>query len=308
MKRLEIILKWVVPIVIIGLLYSKVKADLPTVSNILNNIRFTFTTFSLFLFLIILMMVNWLLEAIKWKWLIHEIEEISTLQSVKAILNGLAYGLFTPFRVGDIFTRIFHMKSEVRRNALGSVFVCRSAQLVSTVIMGVIGAGWLYSDRSAGCSWVLLVILPIAIWIHYNVKLLTPIISKFNILSPYLSYVNVMSDYSTSDYTNALIISMLRYIVIIVQYGLMFAFFGIEISATLLFIGVSLTLLLKSILPIVSIVGDFGVREIVAIYVFATFEYSANQILLVTISIWLLNIVLPSIIGAFLSKNFNISS
>ena len=46
--------------------------------------------------LIALMIVNWTLEAYKWKILIQHIEKISLLKSLKAIFSGITIAIFTP--------------------------------------------------------------------------------------------------------------------------------------------------------------------------------------------------------------------
>ena len=114
-----------------------------------------------------------------------------------------------------------------------------------------------------------------------------------------------MFEYTRYDYLVALVVSVSRYSVFIIQYYLMFKLYGIEISVVDLFMGISLVFLIKSILPI-SILGDFGVRELAAVSIFGAMGYSKPIILVITISIWLLNIVIPSLIGSFLSKRIKL--
>ena len=306
LKRVEIVIKWLVPIIVLSVLYIQIKSDSKTISSIINKIDFSFRHMTLLVFATLLMFGNWFLESLKWKILIKNIVSISFKEAVFAILNGLAFGLFTPFRVGDIVTRIGHLSVDNRSNALGSIFVVRSSQLIATIIAGLVGI-YFYSIEiyNRHFEWILILVILCAL-VFYNVKKTVPIVSKIPFVNKYLQYIHIMNEYNIYDYTITLIISLIRYTVIIVQYFLIFQLFDIQISFFTVFIGISITLLVKSILPIVSIVGDFGVRELVAVYVYSKLGFAPTEIILVTISIWILNVVTPSVIGSFLTKKLNV--
>ncbi len=47
------------------------------------------------------MLINWGVEALKWKLVVQKAAEVSFIQAYKAVLVGNTYGIFTPNRVGD---------------------------------------------------------------------------------------------------------------------------------------------------------------------------------------------------------------
>ena len=59
---------------------------------------------------------------------------------------------------------------------------------------------------------------------------------------------------------------------------------------------------LKSIIP--TLLGGFGVRETVTLLVFTPFVDGMETVLLPSLILWLLNIVIPSIVGFFPILNF----
>lgn len=305
-KYLEIFIKKVTPIIILGVIYIQIKSELPTLSNDLQKIDITYNSVWFLCFNLLLMFVNWFLEALKWKILIAEVKHISMVRALKAILNGLAFGLFTPFRVGDAITRIAHIDDKNKSIALGSVFIARSSQLISTLIFGVI-ALFLFDYLQVINTFFLILIIFISIIIYFKMSVLLVLLQKIKWIDSYIKYIKIIETYTTNDLIIALSLSFIRYGVIIFQYYLMFLIFNIDISFFNVIIGVAITLLVKSILPILSVAGDFGVREVVAIYIFSFFDIAAVQILMVTVSIWLINVVFPSLVGAFLTKNFKLT-
>ena len=49
--------------------------------------------------IILMMFLNWFLEALKWRFLISKIEQISIKRSIRAIFSGITVSAFTPNRV-----------------------------------------------------------------------------------------------------------------------------------------------------------------------------------------------------------------
>ncbi|HMW13871.1 MAG TPA: lysylphosphatidylglycerol synthase domain-containing protein, partial [Chitinophagales bacterium] len=50
---------------------------------------------------VLLMILNWTIESIKWKLLIDKLHPISWLDAIEGILFGVTFSLFTPSRVGE---------------------------------------------------------------------------------------------------------------------------------------------------------------------------------------------------------------
>ena len=58
---------------------------------------------------ILLMLVNWSVEAVKWKISIREIQRVSFIKAFKAVLSGVSFSVSMPNRVGEYLGRVMYM-------------------------------------------------------------------------------------------------------------------------------------------------------------------------------------------------------
>jgi uncharacterized membrane protein YbhN (UPF0104 family) len=87
-------------------------------------------------FVVLLMVVNWMLEALKWQKLISKIEKVSLLQSVVAVLTGVTISSFTPNRVGEYFGRAFILKKASHIEGILITILGSMSQLLITILTG----------------------------------------------------------------------------------------------------------------------------------------------------------------------------
>jgi len=95
-----------------------------------------FRNFKFILFALILMPVNWLIESIKWQFLIRKVENVKLGSSIKAVFAGTAISIFTPNRIGDYLGRIFILKKGDRIDGTIATIVGNLSQLLMTILMG----------------------------------------------------------------------------------------------------------------------------------------------------------------------------
>ena len=91
------------------------------------------------LFVVLMMLFNWFLEALKWRFLISKIEKVSIKRSVSAIFSGITVSAFTPNRVGEYGGRVFCLEKADRVQGVLITVIGSMAQLVTTIIFGSIG-------------------------------------------------------------------------------------------------------------------------------------------------------------------------
>jgi uncharacterized membrane protein YbhN (UPF0104 family) len=60
-----------------------------------------------FILVIVLMFVNWSLEALKWKISVQSVQPVSFFRSLKAIFSGVSFSVTTPNRTGEYLGRVF---------------------------------------------------------------------------------------------------------------------------------------------------------------------------------------------------------
>ena len=109
------------------------------------------------LFLVfLLMIVNWGIEAVKWRYLIRKVEKTSFLKSFKAVLSGVTISIYTPNRVGEFAGRIFVLEKANRIEASLITVIGSLSQLLITVFLGSISFMYVYFNSK-------LVISPICV-------------------------------------------------------------------------------------------------------------------------------------------------
>jgi len=86
---------------------------------------------------LILLPVNLLLEALKWKLFVSKIQKIDILTSLKSILSGIYTGFFTPNRVGELVGRVAFIDAEKRKSGVTLSIVNSLTQNLATIVCGL---------------------------------------------------------------------------------------------------------------------------------------------------------------------------
>jgi hypothetical protein len=258
----------------------------------LSNVQF-FQSNYLFVALLLLPL-NWSLEAIKWQNLILKIEKISFKSSLIAILTGLSLSFFTPFNIGTYLGRVWQLQSKKRYEVFGSLLLSSFLQSIFTFGFGAIAVliylpnqYWqLNSKYTFTLLFVGILILFLAIYF----------IKKH---PKYYRFVSILEKYTVKEITYLLAISGLRYLVFCTQFVLVLLAWKVNLKLSVLFTSVSMSFALKSSLPTLNFLSDLGIRESAAVYTFGFYTAELESVLMASLSLWLINIVLPSLVGSF---------
>lgn len=108
----------------------------------------------------------------------------------------------------------------------------------------------------------------------------------------------VFQSYTSIELIKILGFSVLRYIVFSVQFVIMLQMMHIDLGFLFLFGLVTVIYLVLTIIPTLAILTELPVRGSVAIYIIGQYSQEHLGILCASFSIWLLNLVLPAIIGS----------
>ncbi|HAL65701.1 MAG: hypothetical protein XD81_1245 [Bacteroidetes bacterium 38_7] len=268
---------------------------------------------------LLLMLVNWSIEAIKWKYLISKIEEISFLLALKAIFTGVTVSIFTPNRVGEFFGRVFLLKNKQPVRGILITILGSFSQIVIYMICGITSGIIMYyrfllpQNPSLGkLQWIIIplacISLVITILIFLNISFLGNILQ--NLLPKQWHRIKrwfaVLSYYSRRELAKVLILSLLRYCVFSFQYIILLRMFNIPLSIGNLFMAVMVIFALLVVTPSVAL-SELGVRSTVAVFVIGMMlptglrnDPMVNLGIISAASIlWLVNVALPAIIGSF---------
>ena len=258
---------------------------------------------------IVLMFVNWSVEAFKWKISIRQVQQVSFVKAFKAVLSGVSFSVSTPNRVGEYLGRIMYMEEGNRLKTISITIVGSISQLIITLLMGGIGLVILRSTIEEGhlisSIWIkvilygVLLALAVLTLFYFKLSWLTKWVDRLPGSSRFAYLVRALEDFNATLLLTLLSLSLLRFIVFIIQYYLLFRLFNVEVTGWQTFWSVSVSFLILAAIPSFAIVElvqrGFVTKTIVGLY-----STNIAGIGLATAGIWLINLIVPAIIGSLL--------
>ncbi len=313
-KNFVLLLKLILIIVLGVILYQQIfgREDL-TIQKLGTTFlqHLSWQKVPLLLLVLLLMPLNWLFETQKWLALMRKIEPINFYQALKVVLVGLSFSLFTPNRVGEYGGRVMMVSKGNRLHAVWATMVGISSQWIVLVVGGwwaLMGAFYLdFMPINATLLSGLILIGGLAsiflLSIYFNLKKVVQYTARFKWTKKWASKMNASPfDYYTNrELIQALMYSGTRYLIYSSQYLCLLYFFGFQASLFATFLGILIVYLLQTGIPLPPSTGLLG-RGNIALLIFgylSIIEGTAAAILSATFSLWMLNVVLPSILGAF---------
>ncbi len=262
--------------------------------------------------MILLMFVNWGLESYKWKIALRPIQPVSFIHAYKAILAGTCIASFTPNRVGEYMGRMLLLKEGNKLPSVAPTILCSMSQMLVTLIAGVAGlifhSGLSVTHKTVFLGFTSAIYKPAVFLTAGSAVLLglvyfrfDPMVQKLNRwLKKNERKITIPQDYRFSSLALIFLLSVIRYAVFILQYALLFSLFGIPLIGKQVFTGVSVMFVLMAIVPTLTFLTDLGFRWAVGIQVFQVFTTNTAGILAVSLGIWLINLIIPALIGSLL--------
>jgi uncharacterized membrane protein YbhN (UPF0104 family) len=256
--------------------------------------------------LIGLMLLNWVLEAAKWRLLVSHIEKISFWKSLKAIFSGITIAIFTPNRVGEYGGRIFHLKTADRIDAVLLTIVGSYAQLVVTLVTGItatffflpqyVGLGPLTSFQYGLIGILMAGLCLLMIVLFLNTRLLTTIINWLPIPKKHAHYANVFQYHNSATLWRIFLASLGRYAIFTLQFYILLKIFNVDISYANAMMMISMTYFVMTAIPTFAIT-ELGVRGSVSVYFIGMLSDNAASIFTASSMLWLINLAVPALIG-----------
>jgi len=260
-----------------------------------------------------LMIVNWGLEARKWQILVSHIQRFSFLKAFRSVLSGCSVTMLTPNRVGEYGGRILYVDEGSRIKAISLTIVGSISQLVVTMVMGCLGLLTLrfFSHNNDNALNVLpefwsniLIYLSIGITVflllfYLRLGWLVRSIEKIPAFQKAVKHISVLDEFDNQQLARILFLSFVRYLVFVCQYILLLKVMQIDISNLICFWSISVFYLIMAIAPTLGFI-ELPIRA-KASWEILKF-YTTNQLGVGTaaLGIWLINLVIPAVIGGFL--------
>jgi hypothetical protein len=261
---------------------------------------------------IFLMIINWSIEAMKWKISIEKVQPISFSRSFKAILSGVSFSVSTPNRIGEYLGRILYMEEGNRLRVISLTIVSSMSQLIITLFAGSVGLFFIMNTGAAGdmmqgldSFWLqalqygVILCLLILTGLYFRLSLLVNLVDKLRNVNRYSWLISSLKDIDATLLFKLLSLSASRYVVFVVQYFLLFRLFEVNIEWWECFWAVSVIFLVLAIIPTFAI-AELGLRGKVSLKLIGLFSTNSLGISMATATIWIINLVMPAIAGSLL--------
>lgn len=266
------------------------------------------------LIVVLLMPVNWWLEAHKWKRLLRSDYLLKESRAFAATASGVTVSVLTPNRVGEFAGRMLYVPIEHRDKAVAMSLAGSFSQLIITFVVGTFcGAWYFYVEGYSDVKWSFLIGLACVfavINIYYRLANSEKLFERWKHNATLTKIRRALGGLSKPILTEALIWSGIRYVVFSVQLGLLlyglldFYHSGFVVR---LFYMVPLYFFFQTMVPTIAL-SEIGVRGMLLSTLFIDVAPEADLVLTSTL-LWLINIVVPALMGGLflLTLRFRIS-
>ena len=269
-------------------------------------------TFLIITVVFLIQFVNWGIEALKFRFIIAKKEPITKKEAILAVYTGNATGFFTPDRLGNFIGRFIYLKNKNKKTVTAATMLGNLSQLISTLIFALISfilyqaieteinLPYVNSTLILSVVFVLLILITLA---FYNPSSLISKVKKIKWLAKHEDTFIFLTEFSVKESSLILLYSIARYLLFISQFYLLLNAVGFEINIIESLIFTGLIYLFTTFIPS-PMMGNLGTRELFALMLLSNYD-NAELALVVSLLIWIINIVFPSILGSILLVKMN---
>ncbi|MFH1296957.1 MAG: lysylphosphatidylglycerol synthase transmembrane domain-containing protein [Bacteroidota bacterium] len=267
---------------------------------------------------VLLMFINWAVEAIKWRYLMAKIERIGFWKSYQAVIVGVTVSSFTPNRIGEYFGRVFILNTGSRIEGILVTILGSMSQLLITIFTGSLALlafiplfmthywnynGYLYYAVVA----VVIGFNVLILGFYLNVSFLSTLKEKIlrNGLKKIRKFFRVFAFYHNRELITVLLYSFFRYLIFSTQFYLLLRIFAVPIPFLDALMLISLVYFVMAVIPTIAFT-ELGIRGSVALYFFGIYFSGMTQItepinfgiLAASTLLWAINLGFPALVGS----------
>lgn len=256
----------------------------------------------------LLVPLNWLAETRKWHQIIRHYEPMSVGRALQAVWIGVCFSLFTPNRMGEYGGRILLIQPGNRWKAVIANIVGNYGQLLVLLTAGLWGAGVFLgrfeisaSAWYAPAGWIFVFVLLVLYFLYFNIGLLILLARRIALprrLQFFRKELQVLQHFNRHELSSILGWAAIRYVVYATQYFLLLRFFGINPDFTAGYAGIATIFLVQTSLPLPPLAGLVA-RGNLAVQAWSFFGANEISSLAATFTLWIINLILPALIGTF---------
>lgn len=289
-------------------IYTKLihNKDLHVDEFIHNLMSYSSISINTVLILVFLTICNWFFEILKWQTLVNGISNISLNEASAQSLGALTASLLTPNRIGEYGVKAMYYQPHLRKKIMILNLVGNSTQMAATTIFGTIGLLYFTSRFQPELPFKGIFIWFGTIGIVGVILILTlktnGLKKQKKSLCKLLVFIKGISKEKLFTTT---LFSVVRYLIFSFQFYYLLRLFDVSINYFEALSVISSMYLLSAIAPSIFIF-DVVIKGGIAIYLFGLIGVSETIILFIVTAMWILNFVLPSVIGSYHVLNFKL--
>ncbi len=300
------IITWLVKILIglasFAIIYWRLKDDLTPENLTALKISFTLSgSYHLLSICLVLVPLNWGIESYKWKLITFPIEDVTFSAASKSVYSGLCVGNLAPGRATEFLAKVLFFKPVNRPTITLLHFVNGMFQLSITIVVGLIALLFKF-DTGNGLSSAQFLL--IGIFCILLLAFFMLFVFKFNALQKWIFglFKNTLASkslpysFTKNSVSTLFLLSAIRYVVFTTQFVLILKLFYSGPLTSSILASVCIYFLLTTILPMISFIEP-AIRAAIAVLVFGGTDINEISLVTTAVLVWLINIVLPSVIG-----------
>ena len=255
------------------------------------------------LFILSFSIANRFLEILKWQNLVSYLQKISLSEATAQVLGALTAGIFTPNGLGEYAGKALYFEKASRKKIVFLNLICNGVQMILTIVFGIFGLLYfnanfhIITTKTVAILFGLLVIL---ILTFFSLKKIT--IKGYSIEK----LIHKINEIPKLIHQKNIILGLCRYLVFSHQYYFLFLAFDVDLPYLILMSAITSIYFLASSLPTFQFL-DFAVKGSVAVYFFGLLGVNEWIVIFISTLMWLLNVVLPVLIGSYYVLNFKIN-
>jgi len=279
-------------------------------SNLIKNLSPNIVYITL-AFIIMLMFLNWFIEALKWKFLVKKIERIGIWKAVESVFCGLTWAIFTPNRIGEYGGRVFFLAPRKRIFGAIAMGVGNVGQMVITNVLGALALLWFIWKFVLLNFWLFyaiafltIVFCSFFILFFFNIRWLNGMFLSIDFLKRFRKFFAILTSYPKSALFKVFLYSLSRFVVFTSQYCLIINLLIPDILLLQMTMMIFILFFVQSALPSLDLL-DVGVRSMTATYFFSYITHQDIAIIASIACIWLINLVIPAILGSVFVLKLN---
>lgn len=240
-------------------------------------------------------------EARKWKVLLAASGiPVTYREALSSVLSGIAVSVVTPNRIGDYPARMLALKRKPVNSAVAAILGALS-QMTALLCWGVPAvflsgtAGAVLPQPLSGIGALLGALIGLSLYLgarHWSELFL-----RIRLLRRLGRVVRVLQRVRRPVLIQALAWSLLRFALYTTQLWLMLHWLSVPVGLPDGWMRCALFFWLLAIIPNFAL-AEIGIRGALALYLFAPGNQHGAAVFTATLSLWLLNLALPAVVGA----------